>query len=319
MNQSNRPTVFIGSSSEGLEFANALQIELDHSCEVERWNQGAFGLSGSSLDSLESATRRFDFAVFVLVPDDTTITRGKQIPVARDNVIFELGLFMGALGRTRTFMVYDRTSPPNLPSDLAGVTPATFALHKSGNLVASVGAACSVIKNAISTLGPRKPNDTGLLAYPSRPPISLEQELDGVQEAWFAWHAGSVKLAQGDLLKSGRSLRVLLTEPGSKALTELGRVANLNGAQMSKDIRDLTVLLLQAGHKVSWLDRFVGSSLILANPRSANAWARVEAFLPFAAPAQRPSIVLTKSRHLQAYSAVENTFQEMWKVAKPQK
>ena len=269
--------------------------------------------------ALESAARRFDFAVFVLVPDDMTITRGTQIPVARDNVIFELGMFMGAIGRSRTFMVYNRVSPPNLPSDLVGVTTATFALHKSGNVPASVGAASSIIKNAISTLGPRRPGGDSLLAYPSRPPISLEQELDGVQEAWFAWHAGSVKLAQGDLLKSGRSLKVLLTAPGSKALTELGRVANLNGSQMSRDIRALTVLLLQAGHKVSWLDRFVGSSLILANPKSANAWARVEAFIPFAAPAQRPSIVFTKTRHPESYLAVENTFNTMWKLAKPQK
>jgi predicted nucleotide-binding protein len=47
----------------------------------------------------------FDFAILVLTPDDLTQSRGKQQPSPRDNVVFELGLFIGALGRDRVFMV----------------------------------------------------------------------------------------------------------------------------------------------------------------------------------------------------------------------
>lgn len=315
----NRPSMFIGSSAEGLHIARAIQVEMDHECEVEIWHQGAFGLMGGTLESLVIASERFDFATFVVVPDDTTTSRRRKLAIARDNVIFELGLFIGAIGRSRTFMVYDRSNRPNLPTDLAGVTPATFEPHKSGNLVASVGAACTTIKTAVTRLGARPANSQALQAYARRPPQTLGEELHGVKEAWFAWHAGSVKLAQGDLLHSSRSLRVVLTKPGSKALTELGKVANLNGAQMSKDVRALTKLLVAAGHQVAWLDRFIGSSLIIANPTSKDAWARVEALLAFAAPAQRPSVVFRKATNPDSFAVAVDSFEAMWKLAELQK
>src|SRR5262245_24682458 len=137
-----RPSVFVGSSSEGRRIAQAVQVLLDQDCEVEIWSQGVFGLTQGTLESLVLAVDRFDFAVLVLTADDLTIARGVERPVARDNVLFELGLFIGGLGRDRTFMLYDRIRPPELPSDLAGVTAITFEPHSSGNTQAAVGAAC---------------------------------------------------------------------------------------------------------------------------------------------------------------------------------
>src|SRR5712664_637953 len=67
---SERPSVFVGSSSEGVTFAKAIQVVLDESCEVELWSQGVFGLSEGTLESLISALDRFDFAVLVLSADD---------------------------------------------------------------------------------------------------------------------------------------------------------------------------------------------------------------------------------------------------------
>jgi predicted nucleotide-binding protein len=130
-----RPSVFVGSSSEGLKIASAIQILLDSSCEVELWTQGVFGLSQGTLESLLSAIYRFDFAIFVLTADDLTIVRNLGKNVARDNVIFELGIFMGSLGRDRTFMLYDRTNKPDLPSDLAGITATTFALRNDIEII----------------------------------------------------------------------------------------------------------------------------------------------------------------------------------------
>ena len=122
-----RSSVFIGSSSEGLEVARTLQLELDHDAEVELWSQGVFGLSDGTRASLVAAADRFDFAVLDRTADDMVTSRGKQHPAACDNVLFELGLFMGGLDVDRTFLLYDRTHAPALPSDLAGVTSATSA------------------------------------------------------------------------------------------------------------------------------------------------------------------------------------------------
>jgi len=150
-----RPTMFVGSSSEGLDIAKAIQVLLDHSCEVTIWSQGIFGLSEGTLESLVSSLDEFDFAALVLTPDDLLTSRDKLSSTPRDNVIFELGLFMGALGRKRTFIVYDRSKELKLPSDLAGVSAATFEPHRSGNLQSALGAATTKIENQISKLGIR--------------------------------------------------------------------------------------------------------------------------------------------------------------------
>lgn len=150
-----RPAVFVGSSTEGYRLAQAVQVLLDPICEVEIWSQGIFGLSQGTLESLVLALERFDFAVLVLTSDDMTLSRGVEKHSPRDNVLFELGLFVGGLGRERTFMIYDRTNAPSLPSDLAGITAATFAPHSSGNHEAALGAACARIQNAIERLGVR--------------------------------------------------------------------------------------------------------------------------------------------------------------------
>ena len=151
-----RPALFIGSSSEGLRIAQSVQILLDPVCEVELWTQGVFGLTQGTLEALVLAVSRFDFAVLVLTADDMTLSRGVETAVARDNVLFELGLFIGSLGRDRTFMLYDRTSPPAMPTDLAGTNAATFAPHASGNLEAALGAPCTKIQRVIERHGLRK-------------------------------------------------------------------------------------------------------------------------------------------------------------------
>jgi Predicted nucleotide-binding protein containing TIR-like domain len=154
-----RPSLFIGSSSEGIAIAQAIQRNLDNSCEVEIWSQGTFGLSGGTLQSLLLVANRFDFAVLVLTPDDLVESRGICMSASRDNVLFELGLFMGSLGPERTFVVFDRSSNLKLPSDLAGVTMATYQPHRSGNLSAALGRASSEIEQAVKRCGHRVYNN----------------------------------------------------------------------------------------------------------------------------------------------------------------
>ncbi|WP_437975402.1 TIR domain-containing protein [Sorangium sp. So ce295] len=147
---STRARIFIGSSVEGLRIAEHIQLGLDYDADCTVWSQGVFGLSGGTLESLCAAIREFDFAVLVLTPDDLVQKRSQAMNSPRDNVLFELGLFMGALGRERTFIVYCRDEPIGLPSDLAGVTAATFARRADGNLLAALGAVCTQIRSAVS-------------------------------------------------------------------------------------------------------------------------------------------------------------------------
>ena len=163
-----RPRVFVGSSSEGLDIAKTIQLNLDHLAEVTVWSQGVFGLGEGTLESLVNCQDQFDFAVLVLSPDDLVNSRGSTSHSPRDNIMFELGLFMGSLGRNRTFAVYDRTADIKLPSDLAGVTISSFQPHSSGNLTAALGASCTLIENAIQAQqrkSDRQQSDYVQLAY----------------------------------------------------------------------------------------------------------------------------------------------------------
>lgn len=107
------------------------------------------------LESLTKALEAADFAVLVLTPDDFTESRGDSSPSPRDNVVFELGLFLGRLGRERTFFVYDNSKPLKLPSDLLGIAAATFGPRSDGNIQAAVGPACNAISSRVQLLGLR--------------------------------------------------------------------------------------------------------------------------------------------------------------------
>ncbi|QJW90497.1 hypothetical protein HNV11_14470 [Spirosoma taeanense] len=151
-----KPSVFIGSSTEGLKIAKTIQLLLDRVCEVTIWSQGVFGLSKGYLEELVYSLEKFDFAILVLTPDDMTISREMESESPRDNVIFELGLFVGGIGRNRTYVVYDRTKKIKIPSDLAGISMANFELHSNGNLESSLGACCTRIENEIEKNGIRE-------------------------------------------------------------------------------------------------------------------------------------------------------------------
>jgi len=150
-----KPRVFIGSSSEGLNIAEYLQSLLEGHAESTVWSQGVFGLSGGTLESLAKSAEDCDFAILVLTPDDITIKRANRAPAARDNVLFELGLFVGKLGRERTFIVTTRDNAPLLPTDLAGVTIAKFPNRADGNLKAALNPTALDIREAINKLGCR--------------------------------------------------------------------------------------------------------------------------------------------------------------------
>ncbi|TWF53159.1 TIR domain-containing protein [Neorhizobium alkalisoli] len=148
-----KPIVFIGSSSEHRNLALYIQSAMQYDVAPVVWTQGTFEPSHFTLESLESALDKADFAILVCAPDDVTVSRNKEYSTVRDNVIFELGLFIGRLGRKRTFLVSPRGVDLHLPSDLSGLTPETFDPDELLNPEAALGPACTKIKAAIVKAG----------------------------------------------------------------------------------------------------------------------------------------------------------------------
>ena len=115
-----------GSSYEGIAVAEALQARLDEVAEVTLWTQGIFDPGANFLEALIKTLDTTDFAILVMTPDDVILS-GDEVSLApRDNVLFELGLFMGRLGRERCFFVHERDLKLKIPSDLLGISAVKY-------------------------------------------------------------------------------------------------------------------------------------------------------------------------------------------------
>jgi hypothetical protein len=122
--------------------------------EITVWNEGFFGLGSTFIETLVNSLPRFDFALLVLAPDDLIRSRNDEMLGPRDNVIFELGLFMGRLGRSRTFVLHQSNAKVKIPSDLSGMIMAAYEWPRAdGNHRSAVGAACDGIREIIRDLG----------------------------------------------------------------------------------------------------------------------------------------------------------------------
>ncbi len=155
-----KPKVFIGSSVEGLNVAYAIQQNLTHNAESTVWDQGVFQLSKTTIESLDLVLSTMDFGIFVFNADDLLKIRDKTSFSVRDNVLFELGLFIGKLGRERVFFILPQNEALHLPTDLLGITPGVYETNREdGSLQAATGAVCNEIRTQIKKLGLFHPQD----------------------------------------------------------------------------------------------------------------------------------------------------------------
>lgn len=148
-----KPRLFIGSSTEALDIAYVIQENLAYDSNPTVWTQGIFELSNNTLDDLLKALSNFDFGIFVFKPDDISVIRNNKLSTVRDNVIFELGLFIGKLGKQRVFFVLpDSTDNFHLPTDLLGLTPGRYnSEREDNNLKAALGPFCNQVRSKLKT------------------------------------------------------------------------------------------------------------------------------------------------------------------------
>jgi hypothetical protein len=125
-----KPRIFLGSSGKQEKLIQALTRGLEDVAHVVPWTT-SFNPGTTTLERLLELTHEVDFAAFVFAQDDWTTNSPLASPQPgsgqaspRDNVVFEAGLFGGALGMRRTFILH--ASGSKLPSDLLGLTAVRY-------------------------------------------------------------------------------------------------------------------------------------------------------------------------------------------------
>jgi hypothetical protein len=147
-----KPRIFLGSSGQQEKLLEALTRGLQDIADVDPWTT-VFNPGVSTLDRLVELTREVDFAAFVFAQDDWTMkgaapdaASGEASP--RDNVVFEAGLFGGALGIRRTFILH--ANGAKLPTDLLGLTSIRYDPDTTPAVVRQIN---EKLRKAISDLG----------------------------------------------------------------------------------------------------------------------------------------------------------------------
>src|SRR5215510_15047212 len=144
-----KPRIFLGSSGKQAKLLRAITRGLADVAEVEPW-MTTFNPGRSTLDQLVELSREVDFAAFVFAQDDWTTTDASESGQAspRDNVVFEAGLFGGALGIRRTFILH--ANGAKLPTDLLGLTSVRYDPDTTPAIVRQI---TQQLRKAIETEG----------------------------------------------------------------------------------------------------------------------------------------------------------------------
>jgi len=157
--------VFVASSSEQLPVVEAICENLKAAEKVvlmpHQWDRNTFKTSLTYIESLEEELGTAEYAIFVLTPDDAAKIREQDYKIPRDNVLFEVGLFMGKLERKRCFLVHSADvhgkGDLKLPSDLLGVKTVTYP-ENNNDLKLALRDACRSISQRIIGLEREKWN-----------------------------------------------------------------------------------------------------------------------------------------------------------------
>lgn len=198
-----------------MDVAYALQRNLEYESDPTVWDQGVFRPMRQTLTDLVIEARQTDFAVFVFAPDDVADIRGETKAIVRDNVLFELGIFIGALGPERCFIVAPRDAPNlHLPSDLLGLEPLRYAAdRRDGRLSAALGPASHEI---LSVIRRSDVHWRGLDSAPKQPtPTEVTLDIQRLTKRFLADWAGENLAPFRERLRSPVPTHMMEDEDGS--------------------------------------------------------------------------------------------------------
>ena len=215
-----KPKVFIGSSKEKLDIAKTILLLLKDFAETTLWTT-VFEPSTPAIESLENIKDKFDFAIFIITADDLLCSRNQDFLATRDNVIFEMGLFIGSIGVKRVYAISEKSVDTKIFSDYFGVSHIQYDLEREDrNLINSL-LPCSVeLKMAMEKI-----LKTAKISNTEKSLIGLEKIFPTYEEAkeqiWkdFQNSSGPIRLffqiAFGDITIKG-SLYDLIKQASEK-------------------------------------------------------------------------------------------------------
>lgn len=147
-----KPQVFIGSSKEACNVTRAIRQNLKEVATVLPWFNVINTPGEISIKEIIKLANQVDFSVFVFSPDDKLEIRNCETATVRDNVLLELGIFIGVLGLERCFIVKPNITM-RLASDLSGVIHLEYDVEDFlVDIRAGVGDATDKIQEKINAL-----------------------------------------------------------------------------------------------------------------------------------------------------------------------
>lgn len=127
-----KPKMFIGSSTQALPLVEHVKRAMKSTVACVPWNTAkefSNRGSGTTIEALCETVEEYDFAMFLFTPDDDIRDRdGNELKCPRDNVVFEYGLFLSALGPQRVLAMMQVNETLKTPSDLLGVNMPRFTV-----------------------------------------------------------------------------------------------------------------------------------------------------------------------------------------------
>jgi predicted nucleotide-binding protein len=143
-----KPRIFIGSSTEFVNYARAVHMFLNNKHAHTKLWEIAIEPGDYTLPSLYKTFHEYDFGIFIFSPDDVIEIRERTHKIVRDNVLFEFGLFLGINGLNNAFIITpeEYLDGGRIPSDLFGITLTTFDSRRpEEELIDSISSSCLLI------------------------------------------------------------------------------------------------------------------------------------------------------------------------------